>query len=83
MRRYALLLILLATLIQTGSGGAAYAQDEDLVVDAILAQMTPEQRVGQLFLVTFYGPDAQAGSDIVTLIQDYHIGGGVLLAQNA
>jgi beta-N-acetylhexosaminidase len=82
MRRYALLLILLAALIQTGSGGIARAQDEDQMVDAILAQMTPEQRVGQLFLVTFYGPEAGADSDIVTLIQDYHVGGVVLLAEN-
>jgi beta-N-acetylhexosaminidase len=82
MRRYASILILLTALAQTGSGNAAYAQGSDPAVEAILTQMSPEQRVGQLFLVTFYGPEAGAGSDIVTLIQDYHVGGVVLLAEN-
>ncbi|MGB4677696.1 MAG: glycoside hydrolase family 3 N-terminal domain-containing protein [Aggregatilineales bacterium] len=44
--------------------------------------MTPEERVGQLFLVSFYGSDIGPGSDIAELITDYHVGGVVLLPEN-
>jgi beta-N-acetylhexosaminidase len=51
-------------------------------VAAIMEQMTPEERVGQLFLVTFYGPNAAPGTDIERLITQYHVGGVVLLADH-
>lgn len=53
---------------------------------ALLSKMTPEERVGQLFLVTFNGPEAGAGSatgaQIYDLIVNYHIGGVILTAKN-
>jgi len=51
-------------------------------VAAILNSMTPEERLGQLFLVTFSGTDTSETSQIYTLMTQYHIGGVVLLAQN-
>jgi beta-N-acetylhexosaminidase len=51
-------------------------------VAAILNAMTPEERVGQLFLVTFKGTDTSTTSQIYNLMTQYHIGGVVLLAQN-
>lgn len=48
----------------------------------ILNSMTPAERVGQLFLVTFRGTDASATTDISQLVSKYHIGGVVLQAQN-
>src|SRR5574341_230997 len=54
----------------------------DPEVEALMAQMDPAERVGQLFLVTFTGSEAGSGSDIATLITDYHVGGVVLLAEN-
>lgn len=48
----------------------------------LLEQMTPEERVGQLFLVTFSGSDAGEGTQIYDLIRNYHVGGVVLLASN-
>lgn len=48
----------------------------------LLEQMTPEERVGQLFLVTFKGTDTSPGTPIDDLIRNRHIGGVVLLAQN-
>jgi beta-N-acetylhexosaminidase len=52
----------------------------------LLVTMTPEERVGQLFLVTFYGPEAGAGSatgvKIYDLIVNHHIGGVILKAEN-
>lgn len=51
-------------------------------VQAVLAGMTPEERVGQLFLVTFRGTDTGEGSRIHDLIVNHHVGGVVLLAEN-
>lgn len=48
----------------------------------IVADLTPEERVGQLFLVTFTGADTGAESPIYELITQYHLGGVVLLAAN-
>jgi len=49
---------------------------------AVLAAMTPEERVGQLFLVTFQGTDAHDQTHIYDLIANHHVGGVVLLAGN-
>ena len=49
---------------------------------AILNSMSPEERVGQLFLVTFTGTDTGENSQIHNLMTEYHIGGVVLLAEN-
>ena len=51
-------------------------------VKAVLDSMTPEERVGQLFLVTFTGTDTSETSQIYNLITQYHVGGVVLLAEN-
>ncbi len=45
-------------------------------------RMTPEERVGQLFLVTFKGTDTSNKSQIYDLIANHYIGGVVLLAAN-
>ncbi len=49
---------------------------------ALLAKMTPEEKVGQLFLVTYKGTDVGAGTDIADLVTNHHVGGVVLLAKN-
>jgi beta-N-acetylhexosaminidase len=49
---------------------------------AVLASMTPEERVGQLFLVTFQGTDTHDQTQIYDLIANQHVGGVVLLAAN-
>ncbi|MFZ5885642.1 MAG: glycoside hydrolase family 3 N-terminal domain-containing protein [Chloroflexota bacterium] len=51
-------------------------------VQALLDAMTPEERVGQLFLVTFSGVDRSEGSLIYDLIANRHVGGVILLAAN-
>jgi beta-N-acetylhexosaminidase len=51
-------------------------------VEAILQAMTPAERVGQLFVVSFYGPSAAIDTDIYNLITRYHIGGVILSAAN-
>ncbi len=79
-RLAALTLLLILLLLPAPVLGQAQAGDPQ--VDAILQQMTPQERVGQLFLVTFYGTDTGPNSDIASLIADYHIGGVVLVAAN-
>lgn len=51
-------------------------------MEAVLNSMTPEERVGQLFLVTFNGTDTSEISQVYDLITQDHVGGVVLLAQN-
>ena len=52
----------------------------------LLARMQPEERVGQLFLVTFNGPEAAPGTPeaqkIYDLIVNYHVGGVILKREN-
>ena len=50
--------------------------------EALLAQMTPEERVGQLFLLTFAGSRIQTDAPILALIRDSHISGVVLRSGN-
>jgi beta-N-acetylhexosaminidase len=47
-----------------------------------MANMSPEEKVGQLFLVTFKGTDTTQTSQIYDLIAKRHIGGVMLLAAN-
>ncbi len=54
----------------------------DALSQEILARMTPAQRVGQLFLVTFVGSDVGPNSDIARLIRDWQVGGVVLTPLN-
>lgn len=46
----------------------------------LLASMTAEEKVGQLFLVTFQGMDTSTDSIISKLIEEQHIGGVILRA---
>ncbi|MBZ0308905.1 MAG: hypothetical protein K8I82_22750, partial [Anaerolineae bacterium] len=54
----------------------------DRTVQNLLADMTPQEKIGQLVLVTFEGTYLGQDSDIVRLIQDYHVGNVLLLAEN-
>ena len=48
----------------------------------LLGSLTPEERVGQLFLITFQGTQAGQESPLYSLIANNHIGGVVLRAEN-
>jgi beta-N-acetylhexosaminidase len=63
---------------------AAAQQTDPAAVAArlLLEQMTPEERVGQLFLVTFVGTSVDEDSQIYDLITRHHVGGVVLLASH-
>lgn len=46
--------------------------------EALLETLTPEERVGQLFLVTFNGTNIEPDSQIYDLIANHHISGVIL-----
>jgi len=84
MRRWLLVCsLLVATMLLKGSQWGSFAfQVTDPEVEAILDEMTPQQRVGQLFLLTYSGSDVAPPSDITNLITEYGIGGVVLQPEN-
>ncbi len=92
LRVNACLQLVLATLIScllllTPILPRARAQQEDPppldpAIEQLLAQMTPEEKVGQLFLVTFVGGDVSPASDVARLIQVYRVGGVALSPGN-
>ena len=51
-------------------------------VEEIFNQLTPQERVGQLFMVSFSGTNVADASNIAELIQTYHVGGVVISARN-
>jgi beta-N-acetylhexosaminidase len=63
----------------TLSGRAAGNRADDRVAE-IMAEMTPDEIVGQLFLVTFQGSDVGPDTAIADLVLRHHVGGVVLRA---
>lgn len=81
----ALLMVWVAVLTSVSSGYGQKSEDEGtagLKAAALLSQLSPEERVGQLFLVTMDGSEILPNSPIVELISDYHIGGVALKRSN-
>ncbi len=78
-----LVLLLLATPLFNGNAKTSAQQvTPEERAQAMLDSMTPQERVGQLFLVTFQGTDVGPDSQIYDLITNHHIGGVMLLAKN-
>src|SRR5574340_540877 len=82
-----LLIVLLLTLAAPAAqpvqaGRSAQTVDNFAKARLLMEKMTPEQRVGQLFLVSFKGTDISATSGIYRLITEYNIGGVILRADN-
>ncbi len=75
-------LMLLVLLFSTISPAYAQGSDPSGLATALMAQLSPEEKVGQLFLVTFKGTSVTPDSQIYDLIVNHHIGGVVLTAAN-
>lgn len=73
------LLLAIAILFST-FGTPAAAQTQSDPVEALLDQMSPEQKIGQLFITTFADADGGPDSDIGKLITEHYVSGVVLLA---
>ncbi|MDD4042756.1 MAG: glycoside hydrolase family 3 N-terminal domain-containing protein [Anaerolineaceae bacterium] len=77
-----LLLCLFIILGLSGLPINAGSAQEVSQAEALLARMTPSEKVGQLFLITFDGSEILETSSIVDLISNYHVGGVVLSADH-
>lgn len=78
------LIVLLSLLLGQYSPASArpLIQNQDNKEDAakILAQMTTEEKIGQLFMVTLNGRNVSEDTEIYQLIADYQVGGVILRA---
>ena len=86
-RILASLLIILLLLTVTSPAGKVFAEkssqaDPEILAEQMLALMTAEEKVGQLFLVSFEGSEVSSNPQLQQLISQYHIGGVVLSARN-
>lgn len=77
-----ILLFLASTLFVGSAQSAVLAVQTSPEAQDILATMSVEDRVGQLFLVSFEGDSIDENSDVAELILDYKVGGVVLLTGN-
>ncbi len=77
--RSSLILFIVLTLFSSALPARAVSEMD---VEAVLAEMSPEEKVGQLFLVTFDGMEVDEESQIHDLITNYHVGGVILRADN-
>jgi beta-N-acetylhexosaminidase len=74
--------LLCLTVTPTGAAATRPAHAQADPVAVLMAQMTPEEKVGQLFLVAFWGRNPSPPSRAGQLIQRYKVGGVVLLTRN-
>ncbi len=86
IRSRAVILTLILVLLTSFSPGSAAPQPQEDTTNerakALLEGLSVEERVGQLFLVSFEGTDVGPESQIYDLILDHHIGGVILKAEN-
>ncbi len=71
--------ILLAVLAAMAHPLTLHAQDDpDQFIAKLVEQMSPQAKVGQLFVVSFPGANVRENSDVATLILKYNVGGVVI-----
>src|SRR5512133_4070065 len=75
------ILMLISLLTASIAPAAVSAQGNDPATE-LLRRLSPEEKVGQLFLVNFTGSEFTDVSPIYDLIANYHVGGVVLTAEN-
>lgn len=80
LRKIILIILLISLFLPASTRAQTLEPPAD--VKALLDSMSPEERVGQLFLVTFTGVDTSETSQIYDLIVNYHVGGVVLRSAN-
>lgn len=73
---------LAAALLAPAAPAQAQVRDPRGQARALLDQLSPEERVGQLFLVGFQGQTFNTESQIYDLIVNHHISGVVLTREN-
>lgn len=74
-------LLVILFCLSAARAGSAQEDAPAVEVEQVFAEMTVEERIGQLILVSFTGDTLTAENEIVDLIDDYKIGGVVLLPE--
>ena len=76
--------LIVITALLLSAAGDVFAQDggEEAFIAGLIPKLSPEAKVGQLFVVSFKGTDVAANSDVADLILNYRVGGVVLSIQN-
>jgi len=84
MKRILSFLLFIVLLVASVPASQVDAQTDTppAAVLRLMETLTPEERVGQLFLVTFTGTDTGVESQIYNLVANHHVGGVVLLSEN-
>lgn len=83
-KSYKLFLVLSILLLLLGSTTTVYAKGENAQntnaqkAQQLLARMTPEEKIGQLFLITFEGDEIPEESELALLLDEYQVGGVIL-----
>ncbi|MFL7894359.1 MAG: glycoside hydrolase family 3 N-terminal domain-containing protein [Anaerolineales bacterium] len=83
--RFTILILLIVASVRGSIASAFPLLQTDAARDhalALLETLTPEEKVGQLFLVTFNGTDVGIESQVYDLITNHHISGVILQNQS-
>ncbi len=81
-KHFLLSILFLALAAPSMAFGKSYQGGVSQDVLNVFNRMTPEEKIGQLFMVTFQGKDISSTSDIYQLISTYQIGGILLKREN-
>ena len=81
MKKRSLVLLIIYLLSFLAPLTSVHAQAGD-PVGTLISRLSPEQKVGQLFLVNFTGTDVSEKSEIYDLITNHYVGGVMLSAAN-
>jgi len=81
-------LVLSILVLLMGSNTVVYASSQEQEstslqkAQQLLGKMTAEEKIGQLFLITFQGDSIEEGSELSAFLQDYQVGGVILSRDN-
>jgi beta-N-acetylhexosaminidase len=76
------LIIIVALILSTAASAVAQEGGEEAFIAGLLPKLSPEAKVGQLFIVGFNGTDVTNNSNITDLLRTYQVGGVVLSTDN-
>ena len=76
------LLIIAALVLSTALTAVAQEGGEEAFIAGLLPKLSPEAKVGQLFIVGFNGTEVAGNTDIADLLRAYQVGGVVLSTEN-
>lgn len=75
---FLVLLSLIANPVYAFAAPSQQGENPESKAAALSEQLSPEEKVGQLFLVTFEGSQVNEDSQIYDLIYNFHVGGVIL-----